>query len=273
MIVPVKRLSAAKSRLRGALGAGKAAAARPAERLTNGGRDLADAPVIAEVGPPTDDVAPGGSEHELLVLAMALDTMAAALASPVVGRVVVVTADPTVGEEAALLGAEIITDVPDAGLNPALAYAAAQVRRTRPGSAEPGVAALTADIPALRTEDLTAALREAERVGAGQTQAWGGPRSFVTDAAGSGTVLLAAPPASVLEPCFGGDSAVAHTASGAVLLTGDWPSLRRDVDTPADLHEAVALGVGLRTAAALAANLWQPPSMLAPSSTDTGEKV
>ena len=33
-------------------------------------------------------------DHEALVLAMALDTVAAALASPVVGRVVVVTGDP-----------------------------------------------------------------------------------------------------------------------------------------------------------------------------------
>ena len=35
------------------------------------------------------------ADHERLVLAMALDTVAAALASPVVGRVVVVTGDPS----------------------------------------------------------------------------------------------------------------------------------------------------------------------------------
>ena len=38
-----------------------------------------------------------GVDHEALVLAMALDTVAAALACPVVGRVVVVTGDPAAG--------------------------------------------------------------------------------------------------------------------------------------------------------------------------------
>ena len=210
VIVPVKRLAVAKTRL----------------------RDSA-----------TD------AEHEALVLAMALDTIAAALASPIVGRVAVVTADQAAGEEAALLGAELVLDVPDAGLNPALAYAAAQVRRTGLPGTEPGVAALTADLPALRGDELTEALRRAE-----ETAGSLGPRvlarSFVADAAGTGTVLLAAPPGAVLEPCFGANSAAAHEASGAVPLQGAWPTLRRDVDTPADLEEAFRLGVGPRTAAA-----------------------
>jgi 2-phospho-L-lactate guanylyltransferase len=191
----------------------------------------------------------GDGAHEALVLAMALDTVAAALASPVVGRVVVVTADPVTAEEAALLGAETVPDVPDAGLNPALAYAAAQVRRTGLPGTEPGVAALAADLPALRGEELTEALRQAE------SQAYAlAPRalvrSFVADAAGTGTVLLAAPAGAVLEPCFGVQSAAAHTASGAVALVEAWPSLRRDVDTPEDLVDAFALGVGPRTVVA-----------------------
>lgn len=226
MIVPIKRLSVAKTRLRGVL-------------TTGSERDLETA-------------------HESLVLGMALDTVAAALASPVVGRVVVVCADPAPGEEAALLGAEVVMDVPDAGLNSALAYAAAQVRRTTADGLEPGVAALTADLPALRSEELSEALRRAEEVGLERSgRAAGSPlgprvlaRSFVADATGTGTVLLAAPPGALLEPCFGPDSAAAHEASGAVPLTGAWPGLRRDVDTPADLAEALALGVGPRTTAA-----------------------
>lgn len=214
MIVPVKRLATAKSRLRDDLDAGPA--------------------------------------HEALVLAMMLDTVAAALASPVVGRVVVVCADPAPGEEAALLGAEMILDVPDAGLNPALAYAAAQVRRTGVAGVEPGVAALTADLPALQGTELTEALRRAEEA-AGSLGPRVLARSFVADAAGTGTVLLAAPPGALLEPCFGRDSAAAHEASGALPLGGAWPSLRRDVDTPSDLAEALVLGAGPRTAAAYAA--------------------
>jgi 2-phospho-L-lactate guanylyltransferase len=114
---------------------------------------------------------------------------------------------------------------------------------------EPGLAALTADLPALRAEELTEALRRAEEAAHSL-----GPRvlarSFVADAAGTGTVLLAAPPGAVLEPRFGGNSAAAHVASGALPLAGAWPGLRRDVDTPADLAQALELGAGPRTVAA-----------------------
>ncbi len=78
------------------------------------------------------------------------------------------------------------------------------------------------------------------------------PRAYVTDITGTGTVLLAALPGVRLEPCFGADSAAAHDSSGAVALAGDWPGLRRDVDTASDLAEAVVLGVGPYTAAVVA---------------------
>jgi 2-phospho-L-lactate guanylyltransferase len=55
-----------------------------------------------------------------------------------------------------------------------------------------------------------------------------------------------------LEPRFGADSAAVHKAHGAVRLDGDWPGLRRDVDTEADLTAAAALGLGRHTAATLA---------------------
>jgi 2-phospho-L-lactate guanylyltransferase len=205
VIVPVKRLRMAKSRLRGAL---------------------------------------PSAEHDMLVLAMALDTVSAALASPVVGRVAVVTSDPDAERAALEAGAEVIVDVPDAGLNPALAYAATVVRPKGATAALPGVVALAADLAALRSADLTEALRAAEVAGNGTPR-----RLFVPDAAGTGTVLLAATRGAGLEPCFGVGSAAAHTASGAIVLAGDWPSLRRDVDTAADLAEAVVLGLGPRTAA------------------------
>jgi 2-phospho-L-lactate guanylyltransferase len=204
VIIPVKRLNVAKSRLRGSL---------------------------------------PGVDHDALVLAMALDTVAAALASPVVGRVVVVTGDDAFGAAAREAGAEVIADVPDAGLNPALAYAAAMVRPR--GGSLPGVAALAADVAALRADELTDALRAAEAVAASRSTP---VRAYVADAAGTGTVLLAASPDAGLEPCFGPDSAAAHAASGAVELTGSWRTLRRDVDTAADLRDAMRLGVGPRTA-------------------------
>ncbi|HEX8632478.1 MAG TPA: 2-phospho-L-lactate guanylyltransferase, partial [Catenuloplanes sp.] len=94
------------------------------------------------------------------------------------------------------------------------------------------------DLPALRPAELSAALRAAARRPA---------RRFVADAAGTGTVLLTAPPGTQLQPRFGADSAAAHAASGAVPLGGDWWSLRRDVDTVDDLRAAAALGLGGHT--------------------------
>lgn len=191
VVVPVKRLDAAKSRLRGAL---------------------------------------PGQPHAALALALAVDTVEAVRACPVVAEVLVVTDDPVV---TAAIGARVMPDRPAAGLNPAFRYGAS--------AAGPGwVAGLTADLPALRPVELAAALSTARS----------GPstRRYVPDAPGTGTVLLAAPPGVPLDPRFGGSSAAAHAASGALPLLGDWPSLRRDVDTAADLAAATQLGLGVRTA-------------------------
>jgi 2-phospho-L-lactate guanylyltransferase len=102
------------------------------------------------------------------------------------------------------------------------------------------VVALTADLPALRPVELTAALRAAAAAPA--------DRRFVADTPGTGTVLLAAPADVPLDPHFGAASAEAHAASGATPLRGTWPSLRRDVDTAADLAAAAVLGLGRHTA-------------------------
>ena len=81
-------------------------------------------------------------------------------------------------------------------------------------------------------------------------------RAFVRDAAGTGTVLLCAPAGMPLAPAFGPGSAAAHAASGARELRGDWPGLRHDVDTAADLRAALARGAGPFTRALL----WDPTS-------------
>ena len=104
-----------------------------------------------------------------------------------------------------------------------------------------GVVTVSADLPALSPQDLAAALAAVPA----------GGRAFVADSAGSGTTLLAAAAPSSLLPSYGAGSSARHRASGALELPGT-PALRRDVDTPADLREAVALGVGTRTAAVAA---------------------
>ena len=179
--------------------------------------------------PLTDSV--GGDAHGELVLALLADTVAAAAACSAVGAVIVVTDDPIAADVVRGLGAGTVRDEPDRGLNPALAHGA----RTASG---PAVAALSSDLPSLRPAELEAALRAAEGAA---------PRCFVPDAQGTGTTLLTAL-GTELDPRFGADSARAHREAGAVALSGDWAGLVRDVDTHADLHAALDLGVGPRTA-------------------------
>ncbi|MGP3774480.1 2-phospho-L-lactate guanylyltransferase [Streptomyces sp. SDT5-1] len=181
-----------------------------------------------------DAVRPG------LALAFAQDTVAAAGACAEVRDVVVVTDDARAGRELAALGARIVPDSPQAGLNAALAHGAAAVRSACP---QAPVAALNADLPALRPAELARVLASAAVF----------PRAFLPDAAGIGTTLLSAAPGTELLPAFGGASRARHTASGAAELPGEGvDSVRQDVDTGDDLRAALALGVGPHTARAAA---------------------
>ncbi|GGN12755.1 2-phospho-L-lactate guanylyltransferase [Streptomyces fuscichromogenes] len=175
-----------------------------------------------------------------LALAFAQDTVAAALACQAVKDVAVVTDDTLAGRELSALGARIVPDPPGSGLNAALRAGAAAVRAARP---ESPVAALNADLPAVRPLELARVLDAAAEF----------PRAFLPDAAAIGTTLLAAAPGHELAPAFGPDSRARHAASGAeeLRLVGV-DSVRQDVDTGADLRAALALGVGPRTAAVAA---------------------
>lgn len=194
VVVPVKRLDVAKSRL-------------------------------AVLG---DDV------RRALALAFAEDVVAAAVSCTAVQRVVVVTDDADAAAALAGHGAVVVPDLPDAGLNAALEHGAAVLRADALG-----VAALSSDLPCLQADDLADVLHRV----AG--------RSVVADAAGTGTTLLAAPAGEPLAAAFGAQSLRRHVASGAALLEAP-PGLRRDVDTPQDLADALALGAGARTTAVAA---------------------
>ena len=172
-----------------------------------------------------------------LALAFALDTVTAALETSLVRRVVVVTSDPD-AKPCADLGAELLDDRPDAGLNPALAHAAQVIRGTDPDAS---IAALSADLPALTTLELATVFDLMDS-----------PYWFVGDAAGTGTTLLAARGGHRLAPAFGPTSYAEHRALGAQEASFDGLArLRQDVDTPADLKEAIRLGVGRHTRNAL----------------------
>src|SRR5256885_2229655 len=126
LVVPVKPLSRAKSRLSG----------------------------------------PAGPHRAELALAVAIDTVSAALRCSRVRGAVVVTDDPVAAPEPAAPGAPIVPGGPDSGLNPALVYGAARARPLAPGGA---VGALSADLPALRPAELDRALEAAA----------GAPNAFV----------------------------------------------------------------------------------------------
>jgi 2-phospho-L-lactate/phosphoenolpyruvate guanylyltransferase len=182
----------------------------------------------------------GDAAREALVRAFATDTVTAALSSPAVGAVMVVTDDHRLAAELTDLGVEVLPDGVADDLNASLVEASAEMHRRRP---ELALAALCADLPALTGPELTQALdRAAEH-----------PVTFVADASGVGTTLVTASTVEQFRPRFGSRSREEHVRAGArpVDLI-DVPTLRRDVDTPDDLREAVALGVGERTAEVVA---------------------
>jgi len=139
------------------------------------------------------------------------------------------------------LGADVLSDPTPAGhpdpLNNAIAAAERVVSESMAN-----IVVLQGDLPALRTQELAEAIIAARQH----------KRSFVADRLGTGTAVLCAF-GTALDPVFGPDSSARHRLSGAVELTGQWPGLRCDIDTPEDLVFARRLGMGPATSRAVAA--------------------
>lgn len=184
-------------------------------------------------------LADAGGDRIALARAIALDTIAAVAEATQVARILVVTDDPEVSASAARWRAvEVVRDRDAAGLDAAVALGAEAA-----GTAVPR-AALLGDLPALRPADLDAALEAAASL----------ERGLVPDAEGTGSTLVTARAGAVWTSAFGEGSAERHRLLGCTVI--DLPedsSLRRDVDTPAQLSEAAGLGLGPRTSALLGA--------------------
>lgn len=121
LVVPVKVLQEAKSRLRGAADHG-----------------------IGEQ-----------RAHARLALALAHDTVAAVRGARRVRTLVVISSDPVVAAEMAAVGVEVVPDGPVSGLNAAYDLGAGLLRARHPDAL---VGALQADLPALRPAELDAAI-------------------------------------------------------------------------------------------------------------------
>jgi 2-phospho-L-lactate/phosphoenolpyruvate guanylyltransferase len=167
--------------------------------------------------------------RESVVLAMLVDTLTAASRVGSVRRITVVTPDDVAAAAASELGAEVLSDpTPDGHLV---------------SESASNIVVLQGDLPALQTHELAEAIAAARQY----------ERSFVADRLGTGTAALCAFGTS-LDPRFGPDSSAQHRHSGAIELTGAWPGLRCDIDTPDDLAVARRLGMGPATTRAVAAS-------------------
>ncbi len=176
----------------------------------------------------------GPGDHSVLALAMAADTVSAAMATDDVEAVLVVTtaAASRVFDD---LGAFVVVQEA-VGLAPAVDLGiGTATAMTEPGQ---GIAVLLGDLPALTPAELGEALRAARAH----------PLAMVADAAGTGTTLLTAVSGATHAPAFGVGSGAAHREAGYVPLeVADRSGLRRDVDSPECLVALVGR-LGERTA-------------------------
>ena len=187
---------------------------------------------------------PGVADEGALAIAFARDLLGSVRQVPEVLAVIVVSADALVREVLGVDGANLIAD-PGHGLNRAAEAGIVAGRAAHPNA---GVVVMLADLPCVTPADVTQALAAAAAH----------QRSFVRDAEGTGTTVVAVAAGVEVEPLFGPffgpSSATKHAAAGFVecLLPLD-SRIRLDVDTPADLAAAVSVGVGPHTQAALSA--------------------
>jgi 2-phospho-L-lactate/phosphoenolpyruvate guanylyltransferase len=99
--------------------------------------------------------------HAALAQAFALDTVSAALCAEGVRRVLAVTSDPVIEAEMAALGVESVSEPETAGLNAAVRRGA-EALRDRDRDRAVVIGALQADLPSLRPAELAAAIASAD---------------------------------------------------------------------------------------------------------------
>ena len=220
-----------------------------------------------------------GVDRVALARAIATDTIVAALGCQRVHRVIVVTGDPVISSDAEAIGATAVDDRAAPDLNAAIALGVAAAvgpafraprLLERPESLDPedalghadlhgtpysherpalfGHAALLGDLPALRPRDLATALDACAQASGTE----GSSRAVIADAEGIGSTLVTADVGSPWQSAFGANSLARHRALGCVLApVPERSTVRRDVDTAAQLKAALAFGLGARTARVL----------------------
>lgn len=172
-----------------------------------------------------------------LAKAFALDVISAAGQASMIESVVTVTKESRGQFVEADEDVHVISEQPrnsgDA-LNEAVKRGADWSRVNRPGQP---VVVVPADLAAITARDLDETLVIASTV----------RTAHVVDVGGTGTTLLTALDARDLCSHYGSDSARLHRLAGYSAMARVNARLRRDVDTPADLQDAITLGVGPAT--------------------------
>ena len=228
LVLPVKRLAAAKSRL-----------GAPYDLLR---RDLA--------------------------LAFARDTVVAALGGRLVSTVLVVTDDVEVSRALRAVGAVVVADEPRAGLNAAFLHGASRAVELVPGAGIGALAGdlpalRTADLTAaLEFGGRHRRSFVADSEGTGTTLLLArsaddlapsfGPGSAARHAAsGAHPIVVASPESASLTSTITAPLLRPSAWPGAVASPEVLASLRRDVDSAEQLEQALILGVGAWTTQAL----------------------
>jgi len=177
--------------------------------------------------------------REALARAFAMDTVTALAATPAVTAVAVVTDEGDWVEPVAHHADVVVLPDPRLGLNAAILHGVDWARRRHPDAA---AAVVPSDLPAASPEAVALFLQRAGRHAL----------AVLPDLERIGSTGLTALPEAELRPAFGPESLRRHVTAGAAPVdVSGLIRLRRDVDLPAHLAQALQLGVGSHTTAAL----------------------
>jgi 2-phospho-L-lactate guanylyltransferase len=173
--------------------------------------------------------------------ALTLDTLDVLTAHPDISDVIVVTADAEASREARLRGATVLDEQSSGSFSP---LNSAVLQGCDFIAAELGdgpTVIVPADLAYLSADVLAAALGALASAG----------DAHIPDLIGTGTTLLAASRASVIDPHYGIGSSALHAEHGFPRLVDVDPRIRTDVDQMADLVSDPTWSLGPRLSAVL----------------------
>lgn len=185
---------------------------------------------------------PDSAIRRSLATAFLQDILALLGAHPMVGEVLVVTADEEVlhmAEAAAAVPVRETAGVVRCGLNAAIAQGVRSAFRRSP---DRPIAVVPSDLAFLDAPALTTVL----------TRAADYRRAFCRDEEGTGTTILTSAGAVSLQTYYGPISANRHLRAGFKELVGMPIGVRRDVDVLSTFHTVSPGAVATQTARALA---------------------